>query len=117
MRDFPLFKKTRIGALLTDVAAQEMRVWENKPHGKQQGQKKGTHYNNIKPPGEPSFWSKKPILNSLPPVRLSLCRKQIRNVQDIYLLCAGNIPDADAWAATCCEATRAAEVKPNGEKM
>lgn len=34
----------------------------------------------------------------------------------IYLLCAGNIPDADAWAATCWEATRAAEVKPNGEK-
>lgn len=28
------------------------------------------------------------------------------------LLCAGNIPDAEAWAATCWEATRAAEVNP-----
>lgn len=37
-------------------------------------------------------------------------------VENIYLLCAGNIPDADAWAATCWEATRAAEVKPSGKK-
>lgn len=42
--------------------------------------------------------------------------QQIPSVEGIYLLCAGNIPDADAWAATCWEATRAAEVKPNEGK-
>lgn len=57
-------------------------------------------------------------LHLLPPtIKMSLPRKLIQNIEALYLLCAGNIPDADAWAATCWEATRAAEVKPNGEKM